>query len=284
MPPALRTAKSSGTVSLVTKSGTTTSTACFRIRPKRNLQCAKCLRDSDTIKRNQFGGTVGGPIENKLFFFVGYRDDVPPGSGENIPYRPHRCWPVTYGLCFSGLQCRATEYLELFVNNRVDPKLFSQPAVIVAGKLPSSSDACGNSRYARPENDHTLISRIDYQRSANQFIRQVPVDTASVTPPYDVTHVCSAIQHRRGRETRPRPGLTLGDTYLIGSNIVNALLTANRIFAGLFSKLQQRRRGAGRIGIKRLRTNRITQRMHTGLLFDRLQWRGSVFNGDFRGG
>ena len=31
----------------------------------------------DTLKRNQFGGTVGGPvIKNKLFFFFGYQDTI----------------------------------------------------------------------------------------------------------------------------------------------------------------------------------------------------------------
>src|SRR5205814_8504125 len=68
--------KSSGMVSLVTKSGTNqfhgdlfefVRNGIFNARnafaPKR-----------DTIKRNQYGGTVGGPvIKNKLFFFGGYQ-------------------------------------------------------------------------------------------------------------------------------------------------------------------------------------------------------------------
>src|SRR5438093_6780493 len=68
--------KSSGSVSMVTKSGTNAfhgdlfefvRNGMFNAR---NAFAAK----RDTIKRNQFGGTIGGPImKDKLFFFTGYQ-------------------------------------------------------------------------------------------------------------------------------------------------------------------------------------------------------------------
>src|ERR1700682_6245125 len=68
--------KSSGTVSLVTKSGTNAFHGDlfeFVRNGSFNARNAFATR-RDTIKRNQFGGTVGGPImQNKLFFFGGYQ-------------------------------------------------------------------------------------------------------------------------------------------------------------------------------------------------------------------
>src|SRR5213078_698597 len=68
--------KSSGTVSLVTKSGTNQfhgDAFEFVRNGKFNARNAFALA-RDTIKRNQFGGTLGGPvIQNKLFFFGAYQ-------------------------------------------------------------------------------------------------------------------------------------------------------------------------------------------------------------------
>src|SRR5207247_9257875 len=68
--------KSSGSITLVTKSGTNAFHGdVFEfvrngIFNARNSFAAR----RDTIKRNQFGGTMGGPIiQNKLFFFGGYQ-------------------------------------------------------------------------------------------------------------------------------------------------------------------------------------------------------------------
>jgi hypothetical protein len=59
-----------------------------------------------------------------------------------------------------------------FVINRIDPALFSKPAVVFAGKLPKAADPCGRTVYTNPsiENDHMVVSKIDYQKSANNSI------------------------------------------------------------------------------------------------------------------
>src|ERR1041385_7357275 len=68
--------KSSGSVSLVTKSGTNDLHGDlfeFVRNGVFNARNAFALK-RDSIKRNQFGGTFGGPVlQNKLFFFGGYQ-------------------------------------------------------------------------------------------------------------------------------------------------------------------------------------------------------------------
>ena len=47
-------------------------------------------RQRDTLKRNQFGGVIGGPIvKNKLFFFGGYQGTIQRSEPtQNIAYVP----------------------------------------------------------------------------------------------------------------------------------------------------------------------------------------------------
>src|SRR5438552_1605015 len=71
--------KSSGSVSLVTKSGTNQfhgDAFEFVRNGKFNARNTFAL-SRDTIKRNQFGGVLGGPIKtNKVFFFGGYQGTI----------------------------------------------------------------------------------------------------------------------------------------------------------------------------------------------------------------
>src|SRR5947209_2991391 len=68
--------KSSGSVSLVTKSGTNDLHGdLFEFVRNGSFNARNAFAaERDTIKRNQFGGTVGAPIvKNKIFFFAGYQ-------------------------------------------------------------------------------------------------------------------------------------------------------------------------------------------------------------------
>src|SRR2546430_11900692 len=68
--------KSAGSVSLVTKSGTNDFHGDLFEFVRNGIFNARNAFSTkrDTIKRNQFGGTIGGPImKNKLFFFGAYQ-------------------------------------------------------------------------------------------------------------------------------------------------------------------------------------------------------------------
>jgi hypothetical protein len=234
--------KSSGSVSLVTKSGTNgmhgdlfefVRNASFNAR---NAFAAK----RDTIKRNQFGGTAGGAIvANKLFFFTGYQGttirQAPSDLTGIVPTAAMKAGDFTE---FASAGCnggRAVTLKAPFVNNRLDPSLISKQAQAFAAKLPQSSDPCGKILLGSPtlENDHMAIGRVDYQRSASHSIfGRYLLDSVNVPPPYDIDPTKNILIALDTGKTGLAQGFTLGETYLFGANIVNAFrFNANRIAA-----------------------------------------------------
>ena len=234
--------KSAGSVSLVTKSGTNEFHGDLFEFVRNGVFNARTFSSPtrDTIKRNQFGGTIGGPIiNNKLFFFGGYQGTIFRQDPANqIAFVPTPAELAGDFTTFASPACNGGRQITLrapFVNNRVDPKLFSAPAVALASKLPQSSDPCGRISFGdpAPQNDHIAIGRIDYQRSAkNTIFGRYLADHNNVPPGYDVNHSLLI----SGTPALGKVGLaqafTVGDTYLISSNVVNAFrLSANRTAA-----------------------------------------------------
>src|SRR5262249_28298079 len=135
----------------------------------------------DSIKRNQFGGTLGGAIrKNKLFFFGGYQGTtIRQAPSDQSFIAPTPAMSQGDFTAFASPACNGGRAITLkapFVNNRVNPELLSPAAVRfnsrLQGLLKSPPDPCGLVKYGLPslENDHTAIGRIDYQRSANNSI------------------------------------------------------------------------------------------------------------------
>jgi hypothetical protein len=236
--------KSSGSVTLVTKSGTNeihgnlfefVRNGMFNAR---NAFAAK----RDTLKRNQFGGTVGGPvIKNKLFFFGGYQGTtVRQDPISTLSFVPTPAMLAGDFTAFASPACNAGRQITLrapFVNNRVDPALFSKPAVVFAGKLPAAQDACGKIIYSNPslENDRMALGKVDYQRSADHslFARYL-MESVFIPPAYDLNKNLLSVNGNATVGTRGlAQAFTVGSTHLYGANIVNAIrLTANRIAGG----------------------------------------------------
>ena len=136
----------------------------------------------DGLKRNQAGGTIGGPLmKNKLFFFGGFQ-----GTSQTIsPQTTNQIVPTQEVLRgdFSKVMsaaCRGGTAQQLgppFVNNRIDPSQFSPFALKLLKFIPVADpaydpDGCGRYPLAIPNNnvEQQAIGRADFQLTTNARI------------------------------------------------------------------------------------------------------------------
>lgn len=184
----------------------------------------------DTLKRNQFGGTLGGPIrKDKLFFFVGYQDTIlhtTPTS--NIAYIPTSAVLAGDFTAFAGPGCNAGRQFTLngaqgFVNNQISPALFSPAALKIASILPvSSANPCGKVTYGLPggQTENMGVARADWQKSDKHSLYLRPFATNLDTPStYDGKNSLTANSYAMNFRVY---SLALGDTYLIGTNLISS--------------------------------------------------------------
>ena len=186
-------------------------------------------RKDDGLQRNQFGGTLGGPLmRDRLFFFGAYQGttirQTPSSNFANVPTPAMLAGDFT---TFAGPACNGGRQITLrapFVNNRIDPALFSPAAVNLARRLPQTTDPCGEVSYSASEDsdESQLVGRIDYQWTTNHSLFGRYMATFFEKPaPFSVSE---------NLLTTGTPGLdnlaqslALGDTTVFGSNMVNSL-------------------------------------------------------------
>src|SRR5215471_14884645 len=192
---------------------------------------------TDSLKRHQFGGTVGGPIvKNKLFFFGGDQETtLRQAPSANIAYVPTAAMLAGDFTGIASAACQARGQIALkggFVNNRINPSSFSPAAVNIAKRLPQTSDPCGRIVYSSQsvENDQQLLGKIDYQQNANHSLfGRFLVSFITIPSAYGSGHSDNLLTTVTPGFDNKAVSYTLGDNYLIGANKVNAFrLAANR--------------------------------------------------------
>jgi hypothetical protein len=186
----------------------------------------------DTLKRNQYGGTVGGPIkQNKLFFFAGYqgtRNRQDPS--DNVAFVPTAQMLAGDFTSFASAACNSSGQINLpspFVVNRVSPTLFSKAALAVVSYLPKSDDPCGRVNFGARiiSNVYQILGRIDYERSAKHTIFGRYMATKNFQPA-PVTVSSSVLGSTSGGHDQLAQSFTLGDTYLLSSTTINSFRLA----------------------------------------------------------
>jgi hypothetical protein len=235
--------KSAAAVNMVTKSGTNDFHGDLFEFVRNGMFNARNAFASkrDTIKRNQFGGTAGGPVmKNKLFFFGGFQGtSIRSDPANSITYIPTASMLAGDFTAFASAACNGGRAITLkapFVNNRVDPKLFSPAALTLTNKMGlSTTDPCGKIIYSSPvrTNDYSTVGKIDYQLNAeHSMFGRYLIEHIRTPAAYDLNHNPLSISTAVNAQDQL---FTIGDTHLYGPNIVNSIrLTTNRLADGKF--------------------------------------------------
>lgn len=194
----------------------------------------------DSLKRNQFGGTLGGRIvKDKLFFFVGYQGTrvrtTPNGSTSFVPTA------ATINGDFSAMESagcqsngKARTLLDpltglAFPNAQIPVSRLNASALKFVNYLPPTTDPCGKVVYGILNNngEDQVIGRVDYFRSEKHslFGRYFIVDYAQ-PPDWDPKNIL--VTTNPGLLQRAQT-MTIGDTYTFNPATINSLhLTFSR--------------------------------------------------------
>ncbi len=187
-----------------------------------------------TLKRNQFGGTIGGPIvRNKLFFFGGYQGTtIRSDPADTRVFIPTPAMLAGDWTAFASPGCNAGRQITLrapFVNNRVDPALYSRAALYVVNwkkapmPFPTTNDPCGQFTYGNlsRNNQGQYVAKVDYQKSARHSLLGRALIFRDKVPNPAETFNTNLIQRSRGSDTMQQ-AYVLGSTYLVDANTVQA--------------------------------------------------------------
>ena len=182
----------------------------------------------DQLKRNQFGGTFGGPIiKDKLFFFGTYQGmqsrDVSEGNSTTVPTDAERNGD------FSALSRQLVNpYTGVpYPNNQIPSSQFTPASLAILKLVPPAVDSSGVVYYNLPDNEHDTqyMTRVDYNLSKQRIYGRYFYDRYGKDP---VVGSQNIVTSGRGFDLWDQ-GASASDTYTFSPTLLNnAILSYNR--------------------------------------------------------
>lgn len=181
---------------------------------------------SDGLKRNQFGGTIGGPVKkNKVFFFLGYQGTLlrqkPPSNQAILPTASELTGDFSNYIanCFPG-RTPPTLSPAYYTGNQLN---YAVPADVqaFASHFPVGPEPCGVTTFqiVSNQNEHMGVGKVDYQINSKQtlFVR------------YFGTHEVQPSSYNGNELTVVNAGtndtvnsIVVGHTYLVSTSMLNS--------------------------------------------------------------
>lgn len=233
-----------GTVNGVTKSGTSAFHGdAFEFLRNGAVNARNFFSTAeDSLKRNQFGGTLGGPIvRQKLFFFAGYQGT----RNRSTPTDTIFFVPTAAALKgdFSVLESAACQSSGTAVtlidpatgqpfgnNNFVPPTSFNSSALALLRYVPVATDPCGKVVVGVPStgDDNQYVGRVDWNASdKNSVFGRYFYEGYGNPSLWDGKDILAS--QRRGLIDRYQ-ALVLGDSYALSPTTVNSVhVSATRL-------------------------------------------------------
>ena len=190
----------------------------------------------DSLKRNQYGGVLGGRIiKDKLFFFGGYQGTRnrtnPPSTVSYVPTAP-----VLNGdfSTFDSAGCQSTGRAKTvtdpltkaaFPGNLIPVSRLDPAAVKLASYLPATTNPCGKVTYGVPTtgDEDQFIGRVDWARSSKHSLFGRYFMAQFSNPGADpLTPIKNVLVSNRAGNLERSQSITLGDTYTFGPTMVNS--------------------------------------------------------------
>lgn len=196
----------------------------------------------DSLKRNQYGGTMGGKIKkDKLFFFAGYqgtrtRSDPSDKTG-NVPTAAMLAGD------FSG--CSSPGYKKIvdpatgadIPTKQIDPHRFSPQSLAIVKLLPKAVGPCGEVPFGAIQkiDEYQTLGRVDYQINEKQTLFFRYMATAYLLPSaYGLSK--NLLDSTTGGLDDLAQTAALGHTYLISPTTVNSFrIAVNRVAVHRFN-------------------------------------------------